>query len=859
VNRCNIKPPRIAEFILSFCLSKSDLHRLGDYEEIFQHIAENESRLKAYRWYWLHTIRSLPELIKNIIYWGIAMLNNYIKISLRNIIKHKVFSFINIFGLALGLACFLLIFLWVHDEFKFDRFHENRDEIFQVYSDLQYSNGSTQIITGSYYPLSGLIKKECPEVLQSIRFLTTSGLIISYGEKSYRNDVVGLTDPSVFNIFTFPFIDGDPQTALSEKFSIVITSEMASKFFGSEKAIGKILRINNELDLQVTGVIENVPQHSSIQFDCLVSFVLQFAPDFKNPTHWGGNQFTTFVMLHKDADISNVAIKITDIAQKYNPSEITKEDFYLFSMKDMHLHLPQGGGLFENIMIFSLVALFVLIIACINFMNLSTSKSTTRANEVGLRKVIGAKRTDLISQFVGESIILAFIALILAVLLVLLFLPVFNSLLSKHLTLNVLSNPYIILVFISITLIAGLISGSYPAFYLSTFQPACILKNVLTYAGGGARFRKILVIVQFSISTILIIGTVTIFKQLDFIKNKDMGFDRDNIIYLNIPDNINKNYESVKNELLQNHNILNVSRSLQHPAYIGSSVSKLDWDGKNQTESVNMNWDVVDYDFIETFKIDLLEGRSFAKEHGTDISEAFIINEEAQKVMNMVSPIGKRLSVFGSQGKIIGVVKNFHFQPLSNKIQPFIFMMNPDWSKRNMFINVRPENISETLKYIETVYKKFETESPFAIHAFNDVLLNLNYTAEQNLIQISGYFTILAIVISALGLFGLASFVAERRTKEIGIRKVLGASVTGMVFMLSKDFTKWVLVSIIIAWPVANLIIQKLLEKYVYRTDIGFEIFILSGLLTLMIALLTVSYQAIKAAIVNPVESIKYE
>ncbi len=787
------------------------------------------------------------------------MFKNYLKIALRNIQKHKTYSFINMFGLAVGMACCLLIFLWVRDEFCYDRFHENRNQIHQVYSELKYQDGRTRVFTGSYYPLAKILKDEVPEVFDALRYEEATNILVKYGEKSTIDNTVGMADPSFFSVFSFSFVKGNIETALADRNSIVIAERMAQKYFGDEDPLGKVLNVHGQADLKVTGVIEDVPYHSSLQFDCIIPFVWQFGPSGNEPTHWGGNPLSTFILLHENANLANVAAKINDIFKKYNPSDKVQVDFHLHPLTRLHLYSPEGGGLIRSITIFSIIALFVLIIACINFMNLSTARSATRSNEVGLRKVVGAKKSDLIHQFIGESILLSSITLLLAVMLVWLVIPIFNNLMTKQLSLKLLLQPLVMLGVIGIALFTGIVSGSYPALFLSSFQPIQTLKGANGYGARSFIFRRVLVVFQFALSIFLIISTVVSYRQMNFVRHKDLGYDQKDVLCVRMIGSLQNQYETAKNEMFRNPNIVSITRSVQHPVNIGSSVRAIDWDGKNPDESVSMNFEYVDYDYFKTLGIEIIEGRSFSREHSTDLSEGYIVNEEAVRLMGIESPVGKRLSVFRKEGRIIGVVKNFHFQPLHEPIRPFVIGGDPNWDKNWMLIKLKSVNLTVTVAYIKNTCKKFDADDSFMNFHFLDNALDYSYRAERQIAQFAAYFTVLAILISCLGLFGLSSFMAQQRTREIGIRKVLGASVPGVVCMLSKDFTKWVIISNIIAWPAAYFTAQKMLQRFAYRIDVGLEIFILSGIAALVIALLTVSFQAIHTAQTNPVESLRYE
>jgi len=854
----HIKLPWLAFWLLRHVLPRQDFIFLnGSFEDIYENLVHTEGRFKARIWIWREILKSLPGFLSAALYWRMMMFRNDFIMTLRNIRKHSLHSIINIAGLSLGMAVCLLIFLWVQNEFGYDRFHGNRNEIAQVYSEKQYSSGSSQIFMGSYFPLAKVLKSECPEVIDAVRYEFATGLSLRRGEKQFMNDIVGLADPAFFDVFSFLFIKGNPKTALEENYSVVLTENMAKKYFGSEDPIGKTLTLNNELDIQVTGVIENVPSQSSLQFDCIAPYLLRFAPDFKEPEHWGGNPLETYILLHKNIDHVELEKKITSIVEKHAQWETAKVTFHLHPLQKKHMYSPQGGGIIHSLVIFSAVALFVLFIACINFMNLSTAKAATRAKEVGVRKVVGARKTDLVRQFIGESLMLSLITLVIAIVLLAVFLPAFNELLSKQLSLRLLFKPVVALGFLGIALFTGALAGIYPALYLSAFQPRRILRGLIK-PGVKSSMRKSLVVVQFSLSIIMIISTVVVFRQMGFVMSTDLGFNRENLVVLRMSQRTQGQFEPFRNDLLNHPQVVSLTRSLQGPWHIGSTVSAVDWDGKAPDESVNMHWDYVGYDYFKTFDMEIIEGRAFSKEFPTDQKEAYIVNEEAVKLIGMDSPIGNRLSVFRNEGKIIGVVKNFNFQPLYHQIKPFVFMLRPDTGSL-AFVRIRPENISGTLEHIRNIFTKFEPDSLWDPMFFNEILTRYIYTSEQQTGKISGYFTILAVLISCLGLFGLAAFIAERRTKEIGIRKVVGASMKDVVFMLSKEFTKWVLLSNVIAWPVAYFVAQKFLQKYAFRTNIGPEIYVLSGLAALGIALLTVSYQALKAARANPADSLRYE
>ena len=785
------------------------------------------------------------------------MFKNYLKIALRNIKRHKGYSFINIVGLAIGMACCILILLWVQDELSYDRFHENADDIYRVIQDINFTDHSTTwAITQG--PLGPSLKEDYSEIINAVR-ITGRGLRLTYDEKSY-DEGVGMADGSIFEMFTFPLIKGDPATALSDPFSIILTEEMAAKYFGEEDPIGKIIKADNQWDFQVTGVMKNVPRNSHLQFDFLIPFIfgreLNYTVD-----RWGNSQFRTYVQLQKGVAGQEVIQKIS--GHLFEKPTIEKDArLNLQALTWIHLYsnyeYDSAHGDIMYVTLFSIIAFFILLIACINFMNLATARSGNRAKEVGMRKVAGAHRTDIIKQFYGESILLAFIALLFAVVFVWLLLPVFNNLAAKELSMNLSGNLSILLGLLCIAILTGIISGSYPALFLSAFQPVMVLKGSRLSGSKGSIFRKILVVFQFSLTILLIVCTAGVYNQINYMRNRKLGYDREHMIYFGMRGDMRTQFDAVKNELLQNPNILGVTASSNVPTYgYTFSNSLWRWEGQSPDEEILMRAVFIDVDYFKTFGMEIAEGRSFSREFPTDATEAIMINEEAVKAMGMESAIGKRLSIQDNNFNIIGVVKNYHFRSLRQKIDPLILIYNPG-NSRALFARLRSDNIPQTIGYIENLWKKFAPGFPFN-YRFLDEALDMLYRSEQRIGTLFQYFSFLAILISCLGLLGLASFMAEKRTKEIGIRKVLGASISNIAMLLSKEFTKWVLVANVIAWPIAYFAVSKWLQSYVYKANITIWSFILSGVLALFIALITVSYQSIKAALANPIDSLRYE
>jgi len=785
------------------------------------------------------------------------MLKNYLKIALRNIRRYKGYSFINIAGLAIGMACCILILLWVQDELSYDRFHENADYIYRVIQDINFADDSTTwAITQG--PLGPSLKEDFPEIINATR-ITSRRFRLTYNDKSF-DERPGMADGSILEMFSFPLIKGDPATALSDPNSIVMTEEMAEKYFGSEDPLGKTIKADNRWDFQVTGILKEVPHNSHLQFDSLIPFIfgreLNYTVD-----NWRNSQFRTYVQLQKGIPAQEVIQKISGYL--YEKPTLEKDArLNLQPLLRIHLYsnyeFDTAHGDITYVTIFSIIAFFILLIACINFMNLATARSGNRAKEVGMRKVAGAHKTDIVRQFYGESIFLAFIALFVALTIVWLLLPTFNNLAAKELSMGVSGNLLVLLGLLGITLLTGIISGSYPALFLSAFKPVKILKGSLRSGSKGSVFRKILVVFQFALTILLIICTIIIYNQLNYMRNMKLGYDKEFLIYKGMRGDVQAKFDSVKNELLQNPNILGVTATSSVPTYgYTFSNSLWRWEGQDPDEETLMRAVFVDLDYFKTFGMEIVEGRSYSKEFPTDATEAIMVNEEAVKAMGMESPIGRRLSIGTNNFKIIGVVKNYHFRSLRQEIDPLILIYSPGQS-RVLFARLRSENIPKTIGYMEDIWKEFAPGHPFNYRFLDDALNNL-YRSEQRIGTILKYFSILAIFISCLGLFGLASFMSEQRTKEIGIRKVLGASVSNIALLLSREFTKWVLLANIIAWPVAYIAMYKWLQSYAYSTNIALWSFILSGAMALVIASVAVSYQSIKAAVANPADSLRYE
>ena len=819
----------------------------GDCGEEFKERVQENGRRQALLWYWGQVLYALAAYSKLSTSAGVAMLKNYIKITWRNIRNNKIYSLINIMGLAVGMACCILILLWVQDELSFDKFHENYNDLYRTIPELQDTKFSSNPLA-----LAAVFKEQYPEVRQITRFCYRYWLT-KYGDKIY-NESGALVDDDFLKMFTFPLIKGTPETVFANRESIVLTERAAAKYFGNQDPIGKSLLINNDIELIVTGVVKDVPKNSHLQFDFLASMRLMGE---RGDTSWS-YEARTYALLEKNISIRDFADKISGFIMEHDKRTNQKVVLHIQPLSKVHLYSLNGTDPILYVYIFLTIAIAILIIACINFINLSTARSNTRAKEIGMRKVVGAERADIIRQFIGESIILSAIALLVAVGLVYLFLRAFNNLAEKQLTLNIAGNVLSLFVLIGIILFTGLASGSYPAFMLSSFKPVNVLrKGKLPSGSGGFVLRRILVVGQFTATIVLIIGTIVMYKQLNYIRNKDIGLDRDHVVAISMNRELRQNYRSFKNEIKQHPNVINVTAARRLPTSIGH-INPVYWEGKGPEDYVTMTDASVDYDYFETLGMQIIQGRSFSEEYATD-PENYVLNEEATKITGLESPIGKMFSCWEDEGIIIGIVKNFHAISLHNEIGPVIFTLSQRHGSHSyIFVKIRPNDISGTIASLGKKAVEFAPNNLFE-YSFLDDEFNRQYASDQRRGDVYKHFTFLAIFISCLGLFGMASFTAEQRTKEIGIRKVLGASVPNIIVLISRDFVTLLLVSNVIAWPVAYYLMDKLLNNYAYRTSIAVWVFIVSGMMAIFIALLTVCLRIVRVAHSNPVDSLRYE
>lgn len=807
------------------------------------------------------------------------MLKNYLNIALRNLHKHKGYTLINISGLAIGLACFALIMLFVRDELSYDRHHKNANHIYRIAVEFQASQGLQR--TAQSPPIwTPKLLAEYPEIVNAVRFKPPrQKWMVSYNNRHFSEKGWAFADSAVFEIFDIPLVQGSPKTALTAPYTVVLSQAVAEKYFGDEDPVGKVITLDNQYYFTITGIFENMPSASHFHFDFLAAFVSMNDPQKLYLMNVLETQFPfTYAYLQLQENVSGAEFEkhFPEFIEKHVPAQFrqggTTVKAFLQPLTDIHLHSKLENEIEPNadiatVYTFLAIAIFVLLIACINFMNLATARSANRAKEVGMRKVVGAFRRHIILQFIGESILLAFIAFLLSMVLVNLALPVFNMLTGKTIAFTDLFDVPFVAGLLAVTLIVGFVAGSYPALFLSSFRPIAVLKGAGVMVGnsgqsGSPILRKGLIIFQFAISMILIAGTGIVYNQMEFVRNKKLGFDKEHVVVIQLTDpSASNRYKAYKNTTLRDPNVINVSASLSAPATL-VGLSTMHPAGAASDESWQVQTYFCDYDFTETMGMELAAGRDFSREFGADTLQGFLINETAAKAFGWNDPddaISKEIQFAGSPRRfqVIGVVRDFHSQSLREKIMPAIIGYNSN-IHFFAFVRIRPGNIPQTIATLRENWQQLVPGYTFD-YSFLDNDFDKLYKSEDILGKLLGSFSLLTIFIACLGLFGLASFMADQRTKEIGVRKVLGASVKSIVFLLSKEFTKLVAFAFIVAIPVAWFAMEGWLDDFVYRIAITPQTFVLAGILALLIAWLTVSYQSIKASLANPVDALKYE
>lgn len=865
-----VKPPRWADWLIARWSHPDAREELqGDMLEMHAYWVESHGKRVANQKYILSAIRLMrpfarPQRTKNYsetYSFSPAMIQNYFKIAFRNLLKSKSFSAINVLGLALGMACSLIIMLWIRDELAVDGFHANKDQLYRIYM-REYFSGKVQGVIWTPGPLADELKKSVPEIEMTTPFSWPGQQTFSVGNTIHKQET-NWASGDFFKMFSYQLLQGTPEAALRDRNSIAISRNMAEAFFHSpEAAMGKAIRFDNRKEMTVTAVFENIGANSTLKFDCLMTWDA-YTDDNGWAKEWGNTDPVTFFKLRKDADPAKVEAKLLHLLDKTNrdagkpfKTQLAMQPFHDYYLNSNIKDAKMDGGRIEYIRLFSFVAVFILLIACINFMNLATARSARRAKEVGVRKVVGAMRSMLAGQFMGEAFLIALLSIALAVVLVALLLPAFNNLTGKHMILPV-SEPTFWGIIAGLLAVTGLLAGSYPALFLSSLNPVRILKGTLKFDSGSVWVRQGLVVFQFGLSVILIVGMIIIYRQVGFVQSKNLGFDRDNLAYFPIEGELFKKYDLLKEELSQIPGVRDVTHMTATPASNGNGTEGISWPGSDPNAQVRFTPLGVGYGFAQTMKLQIVQGRDFSKAFATD-STGFVINETAWKAMGFKDPIGQPIKWGNAKGTIIGVLKDFHFQSLHTAIRPMIAYLGARQPQGSVVIRIEAGKTPETLASVEQVCKKLNPNVPFT-YAFTDQEYARQYQSEQVVGKLAGYFAFLAIFISCLGLFGLAAFTAEQRTKEIGVRKVLGASVTGIVGLLSKDFLKLVLMAIVLASPVAWYIMRQWLQGFAYQIDIEWWMFALAGIISVLIAVFTISFQSVRAAMMNPVKSLKSE
>ncbi|MGA0556383.1 ABC transporter permease [Larkinella sp. VNQ87] len=874
-------PPRWAHWLLTRLHPAETLEEVeGDLDELYAYWHQRTGKTQATLRYVLNVVSVLPPWVRrrqrneeyhHPFFLHPAMLRNYFKIAVRTLNKHRLYSFLNIGGLAIGLACCLLIALYVYDELSYDRFNANYKDIYRVVEKQKQADGIYDVAV-TPGPLAASLANDFPEIRQTTRVGRWSGLL-SQGRQAVEAQDMLIVDPSFFTLFSFPLLAGNPATVLRGPDEVIFSEAMAERFFGADWArrnvVGQVVQLNAQQNLKLVGIAQNPPTRSNLQFDVLLPFKWLEKND-EWSMKWNSNSYHTYVQLRPDAadlpgDPALFADKIRDRLKQYNNQVETQlllqplSEIYLYSDFAFNTDFGKRSAI-AYVRIFVAVGLIVLLIAAINFINLTTARASGRAREVGVRKTVGAQRLSLIGQFMSEVFLMTTLAVVVALLLAEGFLPVFNDLADKTIQIPY-QEPVFWAALAGLMGIVSLLTGLYPAFFLSSFRPAVVLKGLFNVP-TGRNFRQSLVVGQFVLAIVMVIGTTFVYKQLTYMQTAKLGFDQSQLLHVRLKGELRGKAWLFKKQVEQLPGVARASLTTGNLVDMMNSAF-IEWEGQAPKDEVlitNMN---IDTDFLATTGMKISAGRNFSTRMSSDTSGvlgAYLINETAVKRMGWTpaSALGKRLKHWGQEGRVIGVVQDFHFRPLRIAIEPFIFRFQPSNPYFNLLIKTEPGAVSTTLSKIAALYKKLEPGNPIS-YGFVDQDLDAQYRAEHRVGRIILYFSVLTILIACLGLFGLATFTAEQRTKEIGIRKVLGASVAGIVALLSKDFLKLVLMALLIASPVAWYAVNEWLKNFAYKTDLSWWVFALAGLLAVAIALLTVSFQSIKAALMNPVKTLRSE
>jgi putative ABC transport system permease protein len=845
----------------------------GDLEEEFNQIVDEKGPLKARHWYRIQVFKAIPAYLRFLMQWGAIMSKHYLITALRHMKRQKSFTIINVAGLAIGLTFFILIMVYVQFELSYDRYHENARYIYRVASELPvgHTHSGKTAMTRTVSPLGPTMVEEFPEVRSATRFARNRNVLLTYDNQNFLEKEVIFAEPQAFRMFSLPMKRGHSETALEDPYSIILSEKIAEHIFGREDPMGKVIRFENTHDLKVTGILKNMPQNSHFIMDLIIPFEGCALFNDLDLTKWQNHSTVTYVQLNESTNPHAVELKIPELYRKYAESDLWPGGRrycrpFLQALSSIHLHSDLDGEFaptsnIKIIYLFSTIAFLILIIACINYMNLATARSAQRGKEVAIRKVVGALRHHLVKQFYGESFIFFILALVLAMALVQVLLPAFGTFVERDLSFSTLENSMLFLGLIILVGFMNFLAGSYPALLISSFRPVFIFKKQVLNGRGGSRLRSALVVFQFIVSVGLIVSAVVVRQQLNFIKGKDVGYEKDQIIVIRLHDpDIKKSLDALKADLKTNPNVLAATATDALPNNIQSQMGPK-WPGMPEDyDYFDVYVSYVDEDFMDVYGIDVKNGRNFSEEFPSDAQSAFLFNESLVNALGWERPLGREFEIWwGDVGQIVGVVKNFNFHSLHRGIDPLCLYYRKD--QRYVYylsVKIRGGNIPETLAFLKDSWQKFSPNYPIDYSFFDDIF-DSAYRSEYRLGSMFNVFSLLAVVIACLGLFGLSAFTAEQRTKEIGIRKILGASGASIFVLLSKEFAKWVLVSSLVAWPIAYFAMRTWLQNFAYKAPLTPWIFFAATGAAAVVALGTVASQTAKVASANPVNVLRYE